>query len=67
MHTPRQFSDYPNTRIITDCFELFIERSSLLKANCETKIFALDFLFHSFFVSPPPPPLSLSLSLLECH
>ena len=29
MHTPRQFSDYPNTRIIIDCFELFIERPSL--------------------------------------
>ena len=36
MHTPRQFSDYPNTRIIIDCFELFIERPSLLKANCAT-------------------------------
>ena len=36
MHTPRQFFDYSNTRIIIDCFELFVERLSLLKANCAT-------------------------------
>ena len=34
-HTPPQFSRYPNTRIIIDCFELFIERPSALRVNCQ--------------------------------
>ena len=33
---PARFSAYPNTRVVVDCFEIFIERPSLLKANCAT-------------------------------
>ena len=35
-HMPARFSAYPNTRVVIDCFEIFIERPSLLKANCAT-------------------------------
>ena len=35
LHTPPQFLKYPNTRVIVDCFELFIERPSSLKTNCQ--------------------------------
>ena len=35
-HIPARFSAYPNTRVVIDCFEIFIERPSLLKANCAT-------------------------------
>ncbi|XP_065182332.1 uncharacterized protein LOC135823698 [Sycon ciliatum] len=34
-HTPPQFAKYPNTRVIIDCFELFIERPSALRVNCQ--------------------------------
>ena len=35
-YSPPQFSTYPNTRVIIDCTELFIERPSQLKVNCQT-------------------------------
>ena len=34
-YTPAQFNIYPRTRVILDCTEIFIERPSLLKANCQ--------------------------------
>ena len=35
LHTPPEFARYPNTRVIIDCFEVFLERPSSLKANCQ--------------------------------
>lgn len=36
LHRPCQFDTYPNTRVVIDCFEKFVERPSVLKVNCAT-------------------------------
>ena len=33
---PKEFAPYPNTRIIIDCTEFFIQRPSSLQSQCET-------------------------------
>ena len=33
---PKQFAPYPNTRIIIDCTEFFIQRPTSLQSQCET-------------------------------
>ena len=35
-YTPQQFSKYPNTRVIIDCTELYIQRPSSLVSQSET-------------------------------
>lgn len=35
-HTPQQFMKYPNTRVIIDCTEVFIERPTSLQSQAQT-------------------------------